>query len=437
MTAPSPAPASTAPTPWAPRFFLIWTGQAISLIGSALVQFAIVWWLTVESGGSATVLSRATLFALLPQVLLGPFTGALVDRWNRRLIMIVADSFIALLTLGLVFLFASDAIRIWHIYAAMFLRSLGGAFHHPAMTSSTSLMVPKEQLTRIAGLNQLLGGLLSIAAPPLGALLISLMQTENVLLIDVGTAALAVLPLLLVSIPQPPRQIAQANGTATKTTYWYDLREGFSYVVRWKGLFGLILLAMALNFVLSPASSLLPVLVAKVFNGNAARLAAAESVFGFGVILGGLVLSAWGGFKRRIVTSFTGIVGIGVGVILNGLAPVGMFSLVLAAGFILGFMQVIANGPLGAIFQSAIDPDMQGRVFSLIGAGATAMMPISLLIAGPLADWLGVRFVYIAGGTICILMVLWASTNRQIMEIEQNRQPAAAAIPAPPANPAG
>jgi len=415
-------PPPSAPERWAAKFFTIWTGQAFSLVGSALVQFALVWWLTQKTG-SATILATATLAALLPQIVLGPFAGALVDRWNRRTIMIVADLSIAAATGVLIFLFATGRVQVWHVYVILFLRSLGGAFHSPAMSSSTSLMVPNKHLTRISGLNQVLQGFMSIFAPPLGALLISILPTQSVLAIDIGTAALAVLPLLFVSIPQPPRQMAQANGTAQKTSYWHDLKEGFLYVVKWPGLFGVVLLAMLLNFLLSPASSLLPLLVRQEFHGGAPQLAWVESVFGVGVILGGLALSAWGGFKRRIITCFCGIIGIGIGVILSGLSPAGMFWLLLASNFVLGFAQVFANGPLMAIFQSAVAPDVQGRVFSLIGAGATAMMPLSLLIAGPVSDWLGIRVWYIFGGTICILTTVAALFIPAIMNIEQNRQP--------------
>lgn len=420
----SSSAAQATPKGWAAKFFTIWIGQVFSLVGSALVQFALVWWLTKQTG-SATILATATLVALLPQIILGPFIGALVDRWNRRFIMIVADTAIAAATGVLIFLFATGVIQVWHIYTILFIRSLGGAFHSPAMTASTSLMVPHKHLTRISGLNQLLQGFLSIFAPPLGALLISLVPTQGVLAIDIGTAALAVLPLLFILIPQPPRQLAQLNGTAKQTTYLHDLTEGFRYVVRWPGLLGLTLLAMLLNFLLSPSSALLPLLVLHEFKGGAPELGWVESLFGMGVILGGLVLSTWGGFKRRIITSFMGIIGIGLGVILTGLTPGSMFWLLLVANFIVGMMQVFANGPIGAIFQSAVEPDFQGRVFSLIGAGATAMMPLSLMIAGPVADWLGVRVWYVVGGVVCILMTLIALAIPAIMNIEQNKQTAA------------
>lgn len=141
---------------WKPRFFTIWSGQALSLVGSALVQFALVWWLTVETG-SATTLATASFVALLPQIILGPFVGTLVDRWNRRLIMIAADASVALTTALLIALFATGRVAVWHVYLAMFLRSLGGTFHYPAMAASTSLMVPHEHLARVAGMNQTLG----------------------------------------------------------------------------------------------------------------------------------------------------------------------------------------------------------------------------------------------------------------------------------------
>lgn len=407
------------PDNWAARFFTIWTGQAISLFGSNLVQFALVWWLTRETG-SATVLATATLAALLPQIVLGPFAGTLVDRYNRRIIMIVADSSIALATLGLFYLFATDQVQLWHIYSIMAIRSLGGAFHHPAMTSSTSLMVPDKHLARIAGANQSLQGLLSIFAPPLGALLIELFSTQNVLLIDVGTAILAILPLFFIAIPQPKKR-TKANGEVEKTSYLQDMREGFAYAVKWKGLLGLILLAMLLNFLLIPSSSLLPLVVTKVFNGGATELGWVEALFGAGIIIGGILLGVWGGFKRRIVTSFTGIIGIGVGITLVGLVPANMFYLLLISNFLVGFSQVFANGPLMAIMQSTVAPEMQGRVFSLLVAGASSMMPLSLLVAGPISDQFGIRFWYVIGGSLCILATIVALFIPAIMNIENNQ----------------
>lgn len=265
--------------------------------------------------------------------------------------------------------------------------------------------------------------MINIMAPPLGALLLELMPTQAVLAIDVGTALVAILPLLFIAIPQPVRQ---AEDVGAKRSYWQDLAEGFRYVVRWPGLRSIILLAMLLNFVLSPTSAPAPLVVTDVFSKGAVELGWTRAVFGVGTILAGLVLSAWGGFRRRIVTSLGGIVVLGVGVLLFGLVPADRFYLLLVASFIQGSALVFANGPLNAIFQSTIAPGVQGRVFSLIGAGAGAMMPLSLLIAGPVADQLGVRVWYIAGGAICIVAAIGACFIPTIVNIEQNQGPPAA-----------
>jgi len=169
------------------EFFIIWTGQAFSILGSQLVQFALIWWLT-KTSGSATVLAGVTLVALVPQILLGPLTGTLVDRWNRRPTMILADSLIVLATLGLAFLFALGVVQIWYMYLIMFTRSLGAGFHWPAISASTSLTAPKEHLSRVQGVNQFLNGGLNIVSAPLGALLLPIIPMQGIVAIDVITA---------------------------------------------------------------------------------------------------------------------------------------------------------------------------------------------------------------------------------------------------------
>ncbi|OGN71809.1 MAG: MFS transporter [Chloroflexi bacterium GWB2_49_20] len=415
-------PINKTPVPdqWAAKFFTIWVGQAFSLVGSSLVQFALVWWLTRETG-SATVLATATLIAMLPQIFLGPFAGTFIDRWNRKTVMIVADSLIALATLALIYLFSIGRQSIWAIYAILLIRSAGGSFHYPALQASTSLMVPKQHLARIAGLNQTLHGVINIIAPPLGALLISILPTQSVLFVDVITAAIAVSLLAIVSIPQPARIQAQANGEMKTTSFRQDLREGWDYMAAWPGLLAVAILAMLINFLLTPASSLIPLMVTKEYLGGAPQLGLLDSIFGIGVIVGGLILSAWGGFKKRILTSLVGIVGIGAGILVFGSLPPHLFYLALSGIFMLGFMQVFANGPLHAILQATVDPGMQGRVLSLINAGATAMSPLSLLVAGPVADALGVRTWYLIGGSACILAALCAMFIPAVMTIESNQ----------------
>ena len=404
---------------WKPRFFTIFTGQALSLFGSSLVQFALVWYLTRQTG-SATILATATLVAMLPQIVLGPFVGALVDRWNRRLVMMVADGAIALVTLVLAALFLFGVVQIWHIYVILLLRSLGGAFHWPAMSASTSLMVPKEQLSRVAGMQQTLQGLVSIVAPPTGAVLIGILPTQGVLMIDVVTALMAILPLLFISIPQPSRQ--QTENGEHVTSYWQDLREGFVYVAGWPGLMAILFMAVLINFLLTPAGSLMPLLVTKYFGLGALEFGLTDSLFGIGMITGGILLSVWGGFKRKILTSMLGIIGLGVGVVAVGFAPANLFWMALAGMAFMGFMSPMTNGPLNAIIQTSVKPEMQGRVMSLINSAATAMTPLSLAVAGPVSDLVGIRTWYIFGGLACLLMGVSALFIPAIMNVESNHQ---------------
>jgi DHA3 family macrolide efflux protein-like MFS transporter len=179
-------------------------------------------------------------------------------------------------------------------------------------------------------------------------------------------------------------------------------------------------MAMAINFVVNPAFSLMPILITKYFGLGALQLGWLESVWGIGVVVGGLVLSVWGGFKRRVVTSLLGIVGMGIGTLIVGLAPVGAFAVALTGMLVAGFMNPIVNGPFMAVMQSSVAPEMQGRVFSLIQSASLAMMPLSLLIAGPIADKLGVRVWYVAGGVLCIIIGLVAFAVPAIMQVEEN-----------------
>ncbi len=412
---------------WKAPFFTIWIGQAFSLLGSQLVQFALVWWLT-RTTGSATVLATATLVALLPQVLLGPLAGALVDRWNRRLVMIVADTSIALATIGLALLFWSGSIQVWHVYVLMFIRSLAGAFHWPAMQASTSLMVPKEHLSRIQGLNQMLQGGMNILAAPLGALLLEVLPMQGVLAIDVVTALLAVLPLLFIAVPQPQRS-AEAQPHASKPSVWQDLKAGFRYVWSWPGMVMILVMAAVINLLITPAFSLMPILITRYFGGQAMQLAWMESAWGIGMFLGGLILSAWGGFRRRVVTSLLGLILMGAGLLGIGLAPASAFGLAVACAFFAGVMNPIVNGPLFAILQSVVEPEMQGRVFTLIMSVSAAMTPLGLIIAGPLVDVLGPNAWFVIGGIVTILMGAAAFFVPAIMRIEQGRPAAKESLP--------
>ncbi len=415
-------------TKWKKRFFMIWSGQAVSQLGSRLVGFAFVWHLT-STYHSATILSIATLVSILPDVIISPIAGALIDRWNRKRVMIVTDILTAILTLVLALLFAFTNVQIWQIYLVMFLRSTFGAFQWPAMLTSTSLMVPKEQLARISGLNQTLAGAMGILAPPLGAFLVALLPMWGVLSIDIVTALVAVIPLLFFHIPQPEIKLEEkdANGKS-QSNLWQDLAEGFKYVVTLPGLLAVILSAMLINFLVSPAFSLLPLMVTDYFKKGAIELGLIESVISVGFLVGGLLLSIWGGFKNRLVTSFIFLIVMGLSIALFGLVPNSKFYLALGVLAMVGISNPLVNGPLHAALQARVDPDKQGRVFTLLSSGATLAMPIGLAIAGPLSDAVGVQIWFIVGGIVCVAMALLMITNKKVLQLGKDLQPAVSQV---------
>jgi DHA3 family macrolide efflux protein-like MFS transporter len=397
-------------------FFIIWTGQAFSLLGSQLVQFAIVWWLT-KTTGSPTMLAMATLAALLPQILIGPFAGALVDRWNRRTVMIVADSGIALATLVLAILFWLKIAGVWYVYVLLLIRATGAAFHWPAMTASTTLMVPGKYLARIAGLNQTLSGVAAIFIPPLGALAIEVLSLQGVLLIDVATAIPAVVTLLFIAIPQPSRTVAPET-VGRKPKVWAELREGWNFIWNWKALLMLAVIAIMINMLGRAAASLSPLLVLQHFEGGPLELGWWQSAIGIGSVMGGVVLGVWGGFKRRVVTQNLALAVDGLAIIVIALCPKEAFLLAVVVVFFVAFLETMALGLGGAIFQTTVPPEMQGRVFSLLMSVTQALAPLGLLLAGPTAEAFGVPFWWVLTGIIITVMGTSALFIPAIVHIE-------------------
>ncbi len=412
------------PKKWVPLFFTIWTGQTLSWIGSAVAQFGLVWWITAKTG-SATILAVATLISLLPGVLLGPLVGALIDRWDRRIVMLVADGAIALASLWLVYLFWVEALQIWQVYLIMFIRAIGGAFHWPANQASISLMVPAQHLPRIAGLNQTIGGAVSIISPPIGAFLLQVMSLHWIMMIDVITAAFSILPLLFIGIPQPQKTTTTTPATTRQalSAIWDDMLAGFRYIWNWSGVFWLLIIAMLVNFFVNPAMSLTPILVTRHFQGDALQLGWLNASWGIGMLVGGITLGAWGGFKKRVHTVLTGITGLGFGILLVALAPKNGLWVAITGLLIGSAMNAISNGSAFALLQTVVAPEMQGRVFTVVMSMAGAISPLSLAVGGPLADWLGVRALYLIAGVALLVLSLAAWLSPVILGLEQNVSP--------------
>jgi DHA3 family macrolide efflux protein-like MFS transporter len=260
-------------------------------------------------------------------------------------------------------------------------------------------MVPDKHLTRVAGLNQSLNGVLSILGPVLGALVVESFLMYQVMAIDVVTALIGILPLLFVFIPQPK----PSESDQEKTSILSDMIAGYRYFIGWRGMVAIIIAAMIIHIATSPAFTLLPLLVKNHFGGGAAELGILEGAAGVGMLLGGLLLGIWGGFKRRIYTSLVGVALMGVSLLMLGFTPGSLFWLAIVSVFIMGLTIPLVDGPIMAIMQSNVDPKIQARVFTLVSSLLAITSPIGLMIAGPLSDLIDIRIWFVAAGIACVL----------------------------------
>jgi DHA3 family macrolide efflux protein-like MFS transporter len=398
---------------WAPRFFSIWVGQQLSWIGSRAGGFALVWWLTRETG-SAQVLATATMGIIVPMVILGPIAGTYVDRWNRRLTILISDTAIACVSLLLAYLFWTGQMEIWHVYLVIVARSIGGTFHGPAIGASTTMLVPERHLTRVAGLNQSMTGTIQVFGPMLGALLISIMPLHGVMLIDVATATFAVLPLLFLRIPQPEAETME-EGERLVTS----LRIAFRFVWQKRGILYIAALAGFMNFVINPVFVLLPLLVTEHFQAGPLELGWLQSASGVGLIAGGLLLSLWGGFRKKVVTMYIGGGLQGLALALLGVVPSNLFPVAVAAMGANGLLNAWYNGATAPVIQTVVPPDMQGRVFTLLTSVCQGVYPISLAILGPVVGLIGLRSWYVGGGLLVFAICMAALFVPSIANLEQ------------------
>jgi len=403
-------------TGWKKKFFPFWVSQMISILGSSLVMFTLVWWLTEETG-SATVLATATAVGMVPEIVVQPFAGAIVDRLNRKHVIIYSDAVIALATLALGVLFYYDLAGVWAIYALMLIRAVGSAFHFPAEQASVAMMVPDDQLAKLAGLNQAARGIINIISAPLGALVLSFMDVEGAMLIDVITAAIAISIVALTTIPRQEK-LAE-KGKNWISTVLIDMKDGFNYLIQWKGLVMLIAVALIFKIALTPAFSLVPLLVYEHLLGNAAEYSMVEAAGGAGIILGGIVLSMWGGFKKQVYTMFLGLSGVGLGIFLIGFIPKGGLVWIIPLMFFVGFMIPIIDGPLGAILQSKVDNEYLGRVSTLLGSIINLSGPVGLAMAGPLSDRFGLQVWFFAAGVLVFISLLIGVSSKALMRIDE------------------
>ena len=360
-------------------FTVIWGGQFVSLLGTFMTRFALTIW-AWQVTGEATALALTGLAFALPNILLYPVAGALVDRWNRKLVMMLSDIASGIATLVIFLLFTSGNLQIWHLYVTGAFSGLFQSFQFPAYSAAVSTMVDKKDYTRTSAMLSLAQNTSGILSPVAAGVLLPAIGMNGILVFDLFSVAVAVAALLAVNIPQPePKQVEERNSLLEDSLF------GFKYIMARPGLLGLQLVFFTINFIGSLGFPLLAPMILSRTGDNSIILGTVQSAFGAGGIVGGLVLSAWGGPKKRVHGVLSGMaLSCLFGYVAIGLGK-DMYTWAIGA-FLMMLFNPLINGSNQAIWQSKVPPEMQGRVFGTRAMIALISQPVAMAITGPLAD---------------------------------------------------
>lgn len=386
-------------------FTIVWAGQLISVLASSMTQFALTIW-AYQATGSATTLGIISTAFIVPFLLFSPIAGVMVDRHNRKLMMMVSDLTAVLATGGILALQAFGALEIWHLYIAAAVNGLGNTFQWPAYSAAISTMVPKENYSRANGMMSLVESGPAVLAPIFAGILLPIITLTGILLIDVATFFLAITALTLVHVPQPEKTV---EGQAGSGSMFQEALYGFKYIFARRGLLGLLIFFIVLNFVIGLSGSLYSPFILERTNQSSEILGVVTSANAIGAVIGGLLIGLWGGFKKRMNSIFLGEALTGFFLLfVFGLAtslPVWIIAVVIG-----GIFPIFTNGASQAIWQAKVAPDVQGRVFSARRMIAWSVTPITPILAGLLADyvtepamqadtWLAKTFGWMVGTT--------------------------------------
>ncbi len=390
-------------------YLFLWSGGLVSLLGSSIAQFVIVWWITLETG-SALYLSIASFLGFAPTVVLGPFAGVLADRWNRKALIGIVDMLQALATVVLIFLFWIDIISIWQILALLTLRGIFQAFHTPAILAIVPLMVPEDKLSRMNGLNYLFTGAINLIGPIIAAILLEFWKIHQILWIDAATFIVALMPLLIIKIPSVIKKQKESS-------FKMEFVEGLAYVKNKRGLLSLIITATLVNFLSMPLI-LLPYYVKFDHLGEATDLAFVLAFMQGGILAGGILMSMIKGFKKKAAVSMLSLYVQHLGYIIIALTPTGLFWFMAMGELIYHFTLPIINVSIMTIIQTVVPEEMQGRVTSVLISMATAAVPFGMILSGAIVEFTGTvnLFLGCSGLGILTLTLSWLFTDVRHVE---------------------
>ncbi|WP_149914731.1 MFS transporter [Sphingobacterium cavernae] len=403
---------------WFKTYIYIWIGQFVSLLTSSAVNFAVIIYLSLHYK-SAEVLAFAGIAGLLPQAIIGPFAGVYIDRWDRKKVMIYADAFIALCTFLMSFAFVEGEANLIFVYALLVCRSLGQAFHTPAMQAIAPLIVPEDKLLKVSGINQMLQSVSMIAGPAVGTLAITFLPISKVLYLDVIGACLAIVSLLFVTIPKLTKQ-SEDNDISTVLT---DLKLGFAEIQKNKGLYMLFVYAMLTTFFVMPVAIMYPLLTIEHFAGGKWEMSVIEVVWGAGMLVGGGILSAWQGSISKVVLVNAMHIFLGLTFVFSGWISGELFWVFVAITTLGGIGMSFFNASFMTIIQEEVKPEFLGRVFSMYFSFAIIPSVIGLLFTGWIADEIGVVNAFIISGLAMCVVGLLSFLTPAVMNLGKNRSP--------------
>ena len=382
---------------WKRKFITLWTGQAFSILSSAISQFALTWYLT-EQTGSTAVLSLSMLAMMVPMALLSPFTGSFADRFDRRVIMAVSDGAIGLISLILVVLSARGEMTLGPILAVLLLRSIGSAFHSPCIQAVTPLVAPPESLAKCAGWSQGIQTVSMLLSPALAAALYAKVPLHWILLLDTVGALFAILGLLAARLP-----VLRVGAEGQKLRIWQDTKDGFRVVLSHTWLWQLYLIFALFSIAFMPVAALFPLMSMEYFGGDSSSAAVVEIVFSAGMLVGSVILGVWGGTKNKMVGMLGAMFGLGLFLTVSGLLPPSGFWIFVVMSALMGLVVPFFGSLVMALLQEKVEPEYLGRVLGLSDSVMGLASPLGLLPAAIFGDYTGPSFWFLLAGILIIL----------------------------------
>ncbi|HYF90648.1 MAG TPA: MFS transporter [Symbiobacteriaceae bacterium] len=393
---------------WKKKIILFLGSQAISLFGSMLVQYAIFWHITMSTQSGA-MMTIAIVCGFLPTFFLSPFAGVWVDRYNRKLLIVLADGFIAIATLILAVLLWIGYDSLWLFFVMSAVRALGAGVHTPAVGAILPDLVPEDQLTKVNATNGSIMAFVTLVSPIVSGALLSMTPIQSIFFIDVTTAAIAIFTLLtFVNIPIHAKALQKQT-----TSYLSDMRQGLAYIGSHDYIKRYFVFCTFFFVLAAPVAFLTPLQVTRSFGNDVWRLTAIEITFSLGMMLGGFFMASWGGFRNRVHTMTLSSLVIGAGTVALGVVPV--FWLYLIFMGLVGFVMPMFNTPSTVLLQEKVEADFLGRVFGVQGMIASSMMPLGMLVFGPMSDVVQIEWLLVGTGLLMFVEGLFMVGNRVLV----------------------